>query len=72
MEVELDETLKHRIEEVDETPHDAEAMEMQGKKRARKEAFKEVVGEVDGESLEGGWANLQERELLASRRRNSM
>jgi len=36
MEVELDETLKHRIEEVDETPHDAEAMEMQGKKHARR------------------------------------
>jgi len=33
---------------------------------------KEVDGEVDGESLEGGWANLQERELLTSRRRNSM
>jgi len=30
MEVEHDETLKHQIEEVDETPHDAEAMEMQG------------------------------------------
>jgi len=26
MEVEHDETLKHQIEEVDETPHDAEAM----------------------------------------------
>jgi len=32
-----------------------------------KEACKEVDGEVHGESLEGGWANLQERELLASR-----
>jgi len=29
MEVEHDETLKHQIEEVDETPYDAEAMEMQ-------------------------------------------
>jgi len=67
MEVEHDETLKHRIEEVDETPHDAEAMKMQGRKRG-----KEVDGEVDSESLEGGWANLQERKLLASRRRNSM
>jgi len=28
MEVHHDETLKHRIEEVDETSHDAEAMEM--------------------------------------------
>jgi len=46
MEVEDDETL-NRIEEVDETPHDAKAMEMQG-----------------------GWANLQERELLASKRLN--
>jgi len=36
MEVEHDETLKHRIKEVDETPHDAEAMEMQGRKRARR------------------------------------
>jgi len=27
MEVEHDETLKHQIEKVDETPHDAEAME---------------------------------------------
>jgi len=32
----------------------------------------EVYGEVDGESLEGGWVNLQEKELLASKRRNSM
>ena len=39
---------------------------------ARKEACKEVDDEVDGESLEEGWANLQERELLASKRRNSM
>jgi len=39
---------------------------------ARKEACKEVDGEVDGESLEGGWVNLQERELLASKRTNSM
>jgi len=29
MEVEHDETLKHQIEEVDETPYDAEAMEKQ-------------------------------------------
>jgi len=36
MEVEHDETLKHRIEEVDETPPDTEAMEMQGRKRARR------------------------------------
>jgi len=36
MEVEHDETLKHRIEEVDETPHDVEAMEIQGRKRARR------------------------------------
>jgi len=37
MEVEHGETLKHRMEEVDETPHhDAEAMEMQGRKRARR------------------------------------
>jgi len=36
MEVEHDETLKHQIEEVDETPHDLEAMEMQGRKRARR------------------------------------
>jgi len=36
MEVEHDETLKHRIEEVDETPYDSEAMEMQGRKRARR------------------------------------
>jgi len=36
MEVEHDETLKHQIEEVDETPHDAEAMEMQGRKHARR------------------------------------
>ena len=36
MEVEHDETLKHWIEEVDETRHDAEAMEMQGWKRARR------------------------------------
>jgi len=50
MKVEHNETLKHQIEEVDENPHDAEAMEMQGRK--------EVDGEVDGESLEGGWANL--------------
>jgi len=28
IEVEHDETLKHRIKEVDETPHDVEAMEM--------------------------------------------
>ena len=39
---------------------------------ARKEACKEVDGEVDGEILEGGWVNLQERELLASKIRNSM
>ena len=38
----------------------------------RKEACMEVYGEVDGESLEGGWVNLQEKELLASKRRNSM
>jgi len=36
MEVEHDETLKHRIEEVDETPHDAEAIEMQGMKHVRR------------------------------------
>jgi len=36
MEIEHDETLKHRIEEVDEIPHDAEATEMQGRKRARR------------------------------------
>jgi len=29
MEVEHDETLKHRIEEVDETPHDTEAMDVE-------------------------------------------
>ena len=39
---------------------------------ARKKACKKVDGEVDGESIEGGWANLQEREFLASKRRNSM
>jgi len=39
---------------------------------ARLEACKEVDGEVDGESLQEGWPNLQERELLASKRRNSM
>ena len=39
---------------------------------ARKKACKKVDGEVDGESLEGGWANLQEREFLAFKRRNSM
>jgi len=27
----------------------------------RKEARKEVYGEVGGESPEGGWANLQEK-----------
>jgi len=36
MKVEHDETLKHRIEEVDETPHDAEAIEMKGRKRERR------------------------------------
>jgi len=36
MEVEHDETLKHRIEEVDETPHDAKIMEMQGRKHERR------------------------------------
>jgi len=36
MEVEHDETLKHRIEEVDETPYDAEATKMQGRKSARR------------------------------------
>jgi len=36
MEVEHDETLKHQIKEVDETPHDAEAMEIQGRKHARR------------------------------------
>jgi len=36
IEVKHDETLKHRIEEVDETPHDVEAMEMQGRKRAKR------------------------------------
>jgi len=36
MEIEHDEILKHQIEEVDETPHDLEAMEMQGRKCARK------------------------------------
>jgi len=36
MKVGHDETLKHRIEEVDETTHDAEVMEMQGRKRARR------------------------------------
>jgi len=36
MEVKHDETLKHRIEEVDETPHDVKAMEMQGRKYARR------------------------------------
>jgi len=36
MEVEHDETLKHRIEEVDETSHDAEAMEMKGRKHAKR------------------------------------
>jgi len=35
-------------------------------------AMKEACNDVDGESLEGGWANLQEKELLASKRRNSM
>jgi len=39
---------------------------------AMKKACKKVDGEVDGENLEGGWANLQEREFLASKRRNSM
>jgi len=29
MKVEHDEKLKHRIEEVDETPHDAEAMDVE-------------------------------------------
>jgi len=43
MEVEHDETLKYRIEEVDETPHDAEAMEMQGRKRARRLMVKYMV-----------------------------
>jgi len=45
MEVEHDETLKYRREEVDETPHDTEAMEMKGRKRAKKlmvKALKEV------------------------------
>jgi len=36
MKVEHDEALKHQIEKVDETPHDAEAMEMQGRKHARR------------------------------------
>jgi len=36
MEVKHDETLKHRIEEVDETPHDVEAMQMQGRKHAKR------------------------------------
>jgi len=36
MEVEHDESWKHRIKEVDETPHDAEAMEMRGRKRVRR------------------------------------
>jgi len=36
MEVEHDETLKHLIEEVDETPFDVEDMEMQGRKCARR------------------------------------
>ena len=40
--------------------------------KARKKACKKVDGEVDGESLEGGWANFQEREFLASKKRNSI
>jgi len=37
-----------------------------------KEECKEVDDRLDVESLEKGWANLQEKELLASKRRNSM
>jgi len=33
---------------------------------------KKACKKVDGESLEGGWSNLQEREFLPSKRRNSM
>jgi len=36
MEVELGETLRHRMEEMDELLHVAEAMEMQGRKHARR------------------------------------
>jgi len=39
---------------------------------ARKKACKKVDGEVDGENIKGCWANHQEREFLASKRRNSM
>jgi len=36
MEVEHVEALMYRLEEVNETPHDVEAMEVQGRKRARR------------------------------------
>jgi len=36
MEVERVKALMHRLEEVDETPHDAKAMEVQGRKRTRR------------------------------------
>jgi len=39
MEVEHDETLKHRIKEVDETPHDVEEFTMEG-------SVKVKIGEV--------------------------
>jgi len=46
-------------------PHDAKAMDVE--EFTIEGSVK--IGEVDNESLEGGWANLQER---AFRRRNSM
>jgi len=36
MEVKHVEALMYQLEEVDETPNDAEAMEVQGRKRARR------------------------------------
>jgi len=73
MEVEHDETLKHRIEEVDETPHDAEAMDVE--EFTMEGSVKVKIGEVLVKQIVKALKEVGptfKRELLASRRRNSM
>jgi len=74
MDVALVEALLHQINGMKGASYGAEAM-CDGRGTVEEaNIWKKCggYGEVDGESLERGWANLQEREFLASKRRNSM
>jgi len=74
MEVVLVEALLHRINGMKGASYGAEA-KCDGRKTVEEaNIWKKCggYGEVGGESFEGGWANLQEREFLASKRRKSM